>query len=233
MNSTTLHLPYVTHGFPITIYHETDRFIKEVLVDREYKPLLDKIDAIKDRTDLVIIDLGCNIGTFSLSLYDYASRIYAIDVGTRNIEILNKTLKENVIHRISTHEIAIAGEAKTVQLGYDINSTLGDINIYGTGQSVQAITLAQFIEQNHIAIIDVLKIDVECAETEIFNAVDFPSVANRIRAIVGEVHGGADIQTALHRNGFTYNQFGPHFVAINTYAYTNPYQKPSSTAENI
>lgn len=233
MNSTTIQLPYVKNGFPFTVYYEIDRFIKEVLIDREYKPLLDMIDSIRDRTDLVVIDLGCNIGTFSLSIYDYVSHIYAIDIGKRNIEIFNETLIQNIFSRISTHQIAIAGEEKTVQLGYDINSTLGDINIYGQGQSVSAITLAQFIEYNKINIIDVLKIDVEGAETEIFNAKDFPKVASKIRSIIGEIHGGSDIQTTLMGNGYKYNQYGPHFIAINQYAYTTTNQEPSSTTTDI
>lgn len=211
-NSQTLTLSSVNGGKPFVIYYEIDRFIKEVLIDGEYNKVFN-LTPIKDKTDLVCIDLGCNIGTFSLSIYDRCKEIHAVDLSTKCIEILNQTIRDNNFNKIKTYNTAIAGENKIVHTT-SLTVTDGGNSIYGgNGNDMQAYTLAQFIKNNAIDYVDLVKIDVECAEGEILSAADFVNVKDKIGTIVGEVHGGQDLSSIFSRYNWAFSVMSPHFVA--------------------
>ena len=73
---------------------DTTRFIWEVLENGEYSFMFDH---------LRVLDLGCNIGTFSLWIYPRADVIYAVDAEQRNIDLFNETIKENRMDKIKTY----------------------------------------------------------------------------------------------------------------------------------
>jgi FkbM family methyltransferase len=212
MQSKTLVLPGINGGQPVVIWYETDRFIREVLEQGEYVPLFKKTGL---DSNLVVMDLGCNIGTFSIYIYDHASMIYAIDLGTYCIELFDKTIEANKFTKIKTFCQAISGESKRVKLTGSITETNGSQSILnGAMDEMDSVSLATFIKSNNIDHIDLLKIDVEGAESEIFNAPDFKDIKDRIYIIIGELHAGNTVD--LTRDGFSYStEPGGHFIAIN------------------
>lgn len=76
------------------IHCDTTRFIYEVLENQEYKFLFDGLN---------VLDLGCNIGTFSLWIYPHANRIWAVDDKQENIDLFNKTIKDNEMKSVNTY----------------------------------------------------------------------------------------------------------------------------------
>ena len=76
------------------IHCDSVRYIWEVLENQEYSILFD---------DYIVFDAGCNIGTFSLWIYPRASKIYAVDMEQRNIDLFNQTIKENELKSITTY----------------------------------------------------------------------------------------------------------------------------------
>jgi len=210
-----LTLPKVNDGKPFTIHYEIDRFIGEVLIDGEYNHFIEQTGLV-GRNDLVVIDLGCNIGTFSLFVYDMCSQIYAIDLGPRCIELLNNTIKDNGFDKIKTFQHAISCDGRRVKITGALDDTRGGLSIYHGGDNeIETITLASFIKEHEIDHIDMLKVDVESAEDEIFTAEDFLEVKDRIHFIFGEAHRDT-IPTGLDKNGFMCFVKDRHFIAINT-----------------
>lgn len=76
------------------IHCHSSRYIWEVLENEEYKFLFN---------DLVVVDLGCNIGTFSLWIYDRTKEIHAIDMEQQYIDDFNKSIKDNGYTNIHTY----------------------------------------------------------------------------------------------------------------------------------
>lgn len=203
----TMTLPYVNEGKPFELFYDIERFIDEVLVNKEYESLLKRTD-IFYKNNLKIIDLGCNIGTFSLYIYDKAREIYAIDMGRKNIEYLTQTIKRSNLSKIKPFCTAIAGSNRTIHMSYTPDNTDGGNTIYGDGEAMEAITLGRFVKENNIPYIDILKIDVEGAEEEIFKADDFPFP----QVIVGEFHSNNDPHVLISK-GYNYFQQGNLFVS--------------------
>jgi len=169
------------------------RFVDEVFYDDIYGEVFPK---------LTIIDLGAFEGEFSFKCLPIAKKIYAVEPEPRPFEEMEKLVKEFELEdKISIFEIAIGGENGTRNMtftGYGGNAFSGN-----EPGPVETKTLATFMKDNEIDHVDILKIDVESAEVEIFKAKDFIYAANRIDTIVGEAHNGVDeMSKLLEPHGF-------------------------------
>lgn len=210
MNSKELTIPGVLGGKPFTIYYELDRFIQEVLVDKEYDKIW-KDTTYFTRDDLVVVDVGCNIGTFSLSVYDKASKIYAIDFVPSCVDIFKKTIEANNLDKISVFQQAITDSNERVTVT-SLDTTDGGPAVRGPGNDADSQTLYAFCEKNGIDHIDVLKLDVEGAEVGIMRAPDFSKIRSKIGIIIGEHHGGG-FDELLKSLGYIAHFDGRHFLA--------------------
>ena len=188
------------------IHCSTVRFISEVLENEEYSFLY---------KDLVVMDLGCNIGTFSLWIMKNAKVIHAVDISVENIEHLNNTLRDNLIPNIKTYCVGISGKTETRKALRRGKPEDGGWGIDEAGDFlIDTYSLNDFMSRNGIPYIDVLKMDVEGAEAEIVEAPDFPS--DRVSTIIGEYHGDRMERTkrALDLKGYRWTDFGGgHFTA--------------------
>lgn len=186
----------------ITYDEHSARYIGEVLQRGEYQFIKDEL---KDKKDLVIVDIGANIGTFSLYVYDIAKTIYSIEPFKEINTMLEQTVKDNKLDKIKVFSMAIgpftgkglmgrnepvsAGGSSLSKLSYVENSKLP-----GT-TAVDVMTLNDFCDKQGIDHIDVLKIDCEGGELDIMQFTDFKKL--RVDYIVGELHIG-------HINKYTF-----------------------------
>lgn len=154
------------------IFHgDSFRYFWEVYENNEYSFVFD---------DLRVLDLGCNVGTFSMWIYPRAERIWAVDREQYYIDQFNKTIKDNELQGITT-----------------ITDRVHD--------------LAHFMSGHAIDKVDLMKIDIEGDEYEVFDQPNFP--AERITTIIGEYHSG-DLEKPLTRLGYRYKDLPrKHFLA--------------------
>lgn len=180
---------------------DTTRFIYEVLENHEYSFMFD---------DLVVMDLGCNVGAFSFWIYPRASVIHAVDLAPKNIDMLNQTIKENNLGKIKTYCYAIAGNTG-IRLAKDPSYPgEGAWMLADDGDlKVDAFTLSDFMKQMNIPRIDVLKIDIEGGEYEVLG-LGFP----KIPVVIGEYHRES-LKNAFNGLGYSYYKDlpGNHFIA--------------------
>ena len=176
----------------IGIWADSDRFIKEVLINEEYKYLF--------RYDTVV-DLGCNIGTFSLYIYPYAQKIYAIEPNPKAINLFRKTIEDNKLDKIIPVECAITGSDGERFL----KNTEDEHKQYGAGEIndkegiiVKGIQLNTFMAEYKINYIDLLKVDIERNEKELFDSEGFRNISNKIGTIIGEYHIGSIKDSITH-----------------------------------
>lgn len=161
------------------IHLDSTRYIWEVLENQEYSFLF---------KDLTVLDIGCNIGAFTLWIYPFVSKIWAVDMEQSHIDNLNKTIKDNELQNIRT--------------------AVERVGVNGS-------TLASFMSGNSIKSVDVLKLDVEGDELAIVNSPDFPT--NRIHTIIGEHHysNPTEFHERLEKLGYRYTEYpNNHFKAV-------------------
>lgn len=115
----------------------------------------------------VVIDIGANIGTFSVYAAHFGATVYAVEPEPHNREALEKNIElNNMKDKIYVLPYAIS-DYKGVAVISDSGggSTIKDDGIFGA--EVEVMTLDNMFTLYHIESVDVLKIDVEGAELEI------------------------------------------------------------------
>lgn len=114
----------------------------------------------------VVIDIGANIGTFSVYAASKGATVYAVEPEPHNLEVLKQNIElNNMNEKILTFDYGISdfdGEAVICNSGG--GSTIKDKK---EGAKIKIITFDNFIKLNSIDAIDVLKVDIEGSEKEL------------------------------------------------------------------
>jgi FkbM family methyltransferase len=115
----------------------------------------------------VVIDIGANIGSFSLYAAYHGATVYAIEPEPHNLEALKKNIKlNNKEDSVYVCPYAISDYKGTAVISDEGGgATIVDDGIFGA--EVEVMPLNNFFDLYHIKEVDVLKIDVEGAEPEI------------------------------------------------------------------
>lgn len=192
--------------------------IKEIWDDRRYT----KNYVIE--ADNIIVDIGANIGIFSLFAASQGAKVYAIEPNPETFEILKKNIAENYL----TDKIIALNYAISDGSGYvDLQIPDSD-KIYALGSAtimekikndlcahqdftfktirVGTISIKAIIEK-YIGVeqaIDFIKVDCEGAEFSIFKGLD-SGTAEKILNIAMETHEGyseKELVSFLNHNGF-------------------------------
>lgn len=178
--------------------NDDGRFIKEVLIEDIYKEV---------RPQKTIIDIGAYQGEFSFYCYPFARKIYAIEPNPKAFSVLNGYVSlYDLENTISCFNIAISGknELRSINLETEIGGS-SIVNGADNGcLKIDTVTINTFLNQNGIDKVDILKIDTESAEQEIFQADDFEDAAKKIDFIIGELHNNCIIKDRLSSLGYRY-----------------------------
>lgn len=191
----------------LKVSHSVDRYINEVLLGEEYKFV---------SYYPTIVDVGANIGTFSLYMYDNADRIYSIEPVESNINELRKTIELNNLTKIVPLQMAISDVNMVRNMIESGDPALGGWSLSEIGEiPVDTRTIDNIMETQGIDYIDLLKIDVEGEEVKIIQSKNFPY--KQIGTIVGEYHSvinNEELKKTLEWLGYRYFDLGNnHFLA--------------------
>jgi FkbM family methyltransferase len=144
-----------------------------------------------------IVDLGANIGLASLYLASaYPSvRIFAIEPNRDNFELLKTNLKDLIQEqRCVAMQAAVWSARKALTVDpewlpdtYNAYRLLEQPSRQGAVDQVQGVTMEDILAASKFPQVDLLKIDIEGAEVELFrNDLGW---LERVRAIAIEFHG--------------------------------------------
>jgi len=159
----------------------------------------------------IIIDCGANIGLASIfyKIRFPNSVIYAIEPETSNFNLMlrNTEGSKNII----CIKGGIWNKQTNLLIDNDISGNWGfkvnEVN-YSNNNTVSGISIPYLMEQYRFDEIDVLKIDIEGSEKEMFES-NFKSWLPKTKVLLIELHDG-------HRKGATKS----FFQAINNYNYS-------------
>lgn len=125
--------------------------------------------------DDVFIDIGANIGTYSISASgcldkEKGGTVYAFEPVSFVYNRLLENIELNKIDNILPNKLGIIDENKTIELYLSSQENLGMSSIFhhdtesGEKEKVKAVKLDDFVSDNNIRKVNVIKIDIEGAE---------------------------------------------------------------------
>lgn len=164
------------------------RYHHDVIENREY-------DYLPRGDNLVIVDIGANLGTFSVWVYDRASVIYAVEPSLANYDNLCRTIKANGLTKIVPIHAAVSdrtGPARLRRVPGDCGGFTLDNRLGVPAEAIESYTLNDLLAEYKIDHADVVKVDTEGAEALIFNTPDFRSAAAKCPFIIGEAHANGE-----------------------------------------
>lgn len=159
-------------------------FVQNVLVDQEYFR-----EGYKPNPGDTIIDIGANIGTFTLAAKAHApnARIIAIEPFPENLLFLRRNVSQNKLENVEVVSAAVGPSNGRGRL-YVADDTGFHSMKFDRGRgfvAVDMLTLAEIFDRYRVNTCDFLKIDCEGAEFDFLPKVE-PSVWGRIQRIAME-----------------------------------------------
>lgn len=149
------------------------------------------VDIFNTKKDMVVMDVGANIGAVTQYMRDYAKKVYCIEPSSEHFEALQKNIEFNKWDNCQAFQLAIAGkDGEVIMHKNDANRTCNSyaLNYAGEAQPVKAQTFETFMKENKIDVVDFVKFDVEGAEDDILRSPGFINVKDKIKAIEVEFH---------------------------------------------
>lgn len=162
------------------------RVAEGILVHGEYA------EALRGRPR-VILDVGANIGASALYFAQHCpeATVYAIEPEAGNYAILEKNVRhwprivpvrQAIWSRNMEREVR---SRRTGAWGYTLLDSAGRGG-YGLGQMADCVTIPEFMRQHGLEKIDLLKMDIEGGEKEIFEHSE--EWMDRVGVLVVELH---------------------------------------------
>lgn len=149
------------------------------------------IDVLNQKKDMVIVDVGANIGVVTDHMRPYAKKIYAIEPSGEHFNALKQNKEFNDWKNVEVFNMAVAGKDGEVTMNKNgANRTCNSyiLNYGGEAEVVKAQSMETFFKENKIKEVDFMKFDVEGAEDDILRSQAFRNVADKIKAIEVEFH---------------------------------------------
>jgi FkbM family methyltransferase len=159
-----------------------DIVLNQINNDRFYDPIFE------GESNLTVLDIGGNIGLFSLYIQDKSTAIYTLEPTPSHFEILKElTHKYPNIHPMN---IAAHNEDTTIDFYIsDENSTMNSsVNKYGTKIEVKARTIASVISELGLTHVDFIKCDIEGSEMSALTDETVGAVKDIVDSWFVEIH---------------------------------------------
>ena len=143
-----------------------------------------------------VIDLGGNVGLFTLALLRRSRRVVTVEALERNWRQAEKNIVGNGGEPSDLFRFAVTDRSGTTAVLHDGGHRTGMNSLFGSwadasrksaGERVPTISLPDLLERAGVGEIDLLKCDVEGAEYAILLSTP-PPVLRRIRHLLLEVH---------------------------------------------
>ena len=162
------------------------RIVKSVFAKNNYEN-----EFISVAPGSVVVDVGANIGAFTVLAARRAKKVIAYEPEPENFELLCINIELNNLGNVVPLRKAIAREkgARPFHTAEGKDSSSHSFYLQQSGNTfvVETLSVADVIEQESLTKVDFLKLDCEGAEFEILDNLS-PDTAQKIEQIALEVH---------------------------------------------
>jgi FkbM family methyltransferase len=151
-------------GFRMTVAPDWNSINKGLVQHKDYEPHITVHLRKLLKLGLVFVDIGANIGYYSLFAASRGARVYAFEPNGRNLWLLNKNARDNRFN-INIFPYAVADTERlmvyTPLQGNGQISELTDVLPAGDQEILRSVTLDKALDGMQP---DIIKVDVEGAE---------------------------------------------------------------------
>lgn len=199
--------------------------VKQVLIDGEYK-IPTTFFIAQNLQPKHIIDAGSNIGSTTIYLKHIfpKSKVYCIEPDPDNFVLL----QENVEDYVSDGSVVLYKAGLMAKSGLNLivkddfrdkSSCARQVAVSDEISGLKSITISEIIKENSIDSIDLLKIDIEGAETFLIEEESDVSFLKKTRCIAIEIHNEYKCRDAIYEllisHGFILLSDNETTIAIN------------------
>ncbi len=161
--------------------------LKEIYLDKVYEPYRKYIEG------QVVLDMGCNIGLWSLYASKLASRVYSFEPAKATFDIATRNLTDNKAFTVALYQQAIAEKNGITTFYHNENTTMNSLNpAVGNKpelqEEVETVRIDTFLKDNKLDHIGFAKIDIEGTEDKFFVSESFQNIVPKLDAFVYEYH---------------------------------------------
>jgi len=134
----------------------------------EFDPPVLKVITEALKPDSVFLDIGANIGFYSVEAARVATRgsVHAFEMDRRSTRCLEKSARTFGLSQIKVHNTAVSN--RTGETFFRVDKEEAGHSYLdpaaASGRAVPTVSIDHWVESNNISRIDVMKIDVEGAE---------------------------------------------------------------------
>jgi FkbM family methyltransferase len=142
----------------------------------------------KGWSDITVLDIGGNIGLFSLYVHDIAKVVYTLEPTTSHYAILQELTKN--YPTICPINIALHNNDEDIPFYIsNENSTMNStVNQYGTKTMVKGRTLNTIVNELGLTTVDFVKCDIEGSEMIALTHETISAVKDKVKVWSIEVH---------------------------------------------
>jgi FkbM family methyltransferase len=156
-------------GKYVFYYLPDDKYVGQRIALEKYEPYETDLIQRQVKNGDVIVDVGANIGYYTVLLAQKAKKVYAFEPDSINFEILEKNIKTNNLKNVVAVKAAVGSKEGKLKL-YKSKENLGDHKLYNDQflmsnvQKIQIIKLDDYFKNQKI---DLIKIDTQGWEPEV------------------------------------------------------------------
>ena len=150
---------------------------------------------LNEQEDLNLIDLGANIGLFSMFVAPVCEKVISVEPTPSHFALLNELVDTAGIKNIEAHNLAIGVEDGEAEFNiHERNSTMNSFISHRTDPhsgktvKVKTQTLNSIIDSLDVDRIGFVKMDIEGFENEVVFEESFEEALTKIDGIYVEVH---------------------------------------------
>ena len=148
-----------------------------------------------------VLDVGANAGFYTLAfsrLVGSAGHVWAFEPFAQNASNILRHLELNETKNVTLIQSAVASESGLSGFHIGSNNAMGAISESGADYLVPTVTLDALVESGNFPIPDVIKMDVEGAESRVLDGA-MKLLASRKTSFLIALHGHQQMQLCLTR----------------------------------
>ena len=169
-------------------FHNTTSFSSFILRQLEVEDIYGFF--FKGKKELTVLDLGANVGLFSIHVADACKKVYAVEPTPSHFQILQKNIRG--LPQIEPLNHAVSVEDKQIDFFlHEDNSTMNSLVQRTNGErkiSVNGLTLKSLMASIGNPTIDFCKVDIEGSELFSITEAQVAATKHLIKGFFMEVH---------------------------------------------
>lgn len=162
-----------------------DWITRTILIEGSYEKASVALAVQIMREGKTMVDIGANFGLFSsqVCVNNRKAKVLAVEPNYQIIPLLINNLRLNKIEsQVQVIQAAVSGSANLVALEQPSENNMGSTTVVNNNQallSVPCITLENICTQFNVEKVDLVKIDIEGNEFDVFKDFDFQKIELR------------------------------------------------------